>query len=319
VRTIREVLLVEGVELRFRYASVAIAIEVTEGRGPTRTAGSTGAFHAFGSGTEVTTGRRALAVASTFTTAFGATGRSITVGFGTEVTTGRRTLAVASTFTTTFGATGRSITVGFGTEVATGRRTLAVASAFGATGWAIAIGIGTEVTTGWRTLAVATAFTTAFGATGRSITIGFGTEVTTSLHIAPFTATLGAGELGATVAAAVIRTLGPLKTSTFILPGAGTGIRAGGLLGNDYTAQANHTQGTQAAGEEGGFTDTMRCKDSFVAHVDILLLVWRAVTDVQGFDFRGVRRVFGSAFRPSSCPTVAPEDNESRPGQITSL
>ena len=173
-------LLVERIKLGFAYASIAIRIEVFEGRVTARTMGSAGSFHAFRAGAEFTTGRRAL-TESTFTAAFGATGRAIAIGFRAEFATGRRALAISAA--TAFGAALRAVAFRATIKTTTGRRALTVAAAF-----------ATELRR--RSLTVATTFATEFGR--RSLTVA-----TTRATI------VWSGKFRASVAATIGSVFGP--------------------------------------------------------------------------------------------------------------
>ncbi len=336
----------EGIELGFGYAPVAIRVKILEGRRTTSATGTARSFHTFRSGAEFTTGRRSLAeiALATFTAAlhsvaFGAavkitTGRrslaevtvatftatlhSVAFGAAVKITAGRRSLAVAAI--ATFTTTRRAVSVTVAIELATGRRTLAEASfaPFTAALHAMAFRSGAEFTTGRRSLAEVTIAT--FAATGRrtvafTVTVKF-TAGRGALAITPIT-TLGtaifrSGKFCATVAAA-----GPFGVPPHFRARARRSFRSRPFLSPDHAAETNQAQSAETASEECRCPDTVLLKNSFAAHLDILLAVRRAVSCVLGFDSGGPAPI-GRLIRPSSCPTVAAQHNGSRHGYITS-
>ena len=164
----------EGIELGFTYASIPVAVEVTEGRGTSRTMGPARSFHPFRAGAEFATGRGTLAITATAT--FRPTVRAVAIAAAIKLATGRRTLAI--TATATFGTTGRAVTFGAAVKLATGRGTLTettFAMPFGTTLRTIGIGFRTKFATGRRTLAI----TTAFRPTGRAVAIAAAIKVAT--------------------------------------------------------------------------------------------------------------------------------------------
>ncbi|MBL7646326.1 MAG: hypothetical protein JNK74_09085 [Candidatus Hydrogenedentes bacterium] len=295
----------EGIKLGFRYASVAIRVEILERRRAARATGTTGSFHAFGTGAEIATGRRTLTEITTvalraalhaptfgatvkFTArrrtltiptlaAFGATGRTITFAVAAELTTGWRTL------TEVFVALRSALhgpTVGATIKFTAGRRTLTIPTlaAFGATGRTISFAVATELTAGWRTLTIPTL--APFGATGRAVAFAVALERATGrrpLAITMLTtfrsALFGSGELRVTIA-----TAGALPIPPHFRARIWGRVRAGPLLGSHHAAQTDQAKRAETAGKKHRRPDTALLKESFAAHLAILLTVRRALS-----------------------------------------
>ena len=342
-RTICKVLLVEGIELGFRYASVTIRVEILEGRGATRATGTARTIHAFRSGTEFTTRRRTLTEtavtlrASFHAIAFGATvkltarGRTLaeatvatfpTSGRRTEAFTvtielaaGRGTLAEAAV--TTFAATGRTIAFTVAIEITAWRRTLAeVVATLRAALHADAIGAAIEIAAGRGTLAI-TAIVT-FTASGRAVAFAVAVELAArrrTLAITTIT-TFGAAIFRSGELRVAITTAGTFRIPTQLRARARRPFRSRPFLGTDHAAQTNQAERAETTGKEHRRPDTALLKESFAAHLAILLTVRRALS-ASWVSISGAAPI-GRVIRPSSCPTVAPKHNDSRHGHITS-
>ena len=125
-----------------------------------------------------------------------------------------------------------------------------------------------------------------FAATGRTVAVTVAVELATrrgTLAITPITAfgpaIFGTGKFRTTVATAAARSLG-------IPPDfrSRAGFRPRSFLSPDHAAQANEAQRAETASKEYRRPDTALFKDSFAAHLDILLTVRRTVSGVLGFD-----------------------------------
>jgi hypothetical protein len=335
----------EGLELGFRYAAIAIRVEVFEGRGTTRATGTARSFHAFRTWAEITTGRRTLAESTV--AAFTTTGRAITFTVAVKLATGRRALTESTVVTlrasfhavafgaaveiaagrgplaeatlATFAASGRAIAFGAAVKITTRRRALAevTIATFAATRHAMAFGAAIKLAAGRRALAI-TAIT-AFAATGRTVTFTVAVELATGRGPVAITATAAfgptifrSGEFRVTIA-----TAGTFRFPPHFRARARSRIRSRTFLRSDHAAQTNQAKRAETASKEHRRPDTALFKNSFAAHLDILLTVRRAVSGVLGFDSGGPAPI-GRVIRPSSCPTVAPEHNGSRHVQITS-
>jgi hypothetical protein len=231
--------------------------------------------------------------------------------------------------TTTFRPSGRTIAFGATLEITTGRRSLTVTATFGAALGSVTLGAAVEVTV-W----VVTMSATTFATTGRAVTFATALEViagrrgralpiAATLAVAPgvafavwaWSALIGAGEFGAPIAFPTGTALGPIHLATHL--GGAVGIGSD-FLGPDYAANPDKAQSTQATREEYRRPDSVRFNDSFAAHLDILLTVWRAAW-ASRVSIPGEPAAFGPAIRPSSDRTVARRDNESSHGHITGL
>ncbi len=322
-----------------RAITFTVAIEFTARRGALAEVVATlrAALHAmtFGAAVKIATGRRTLAEATVAT--FAASGRTITFGAAVKIATGRGALAEAAF--ATFGPALHAVAFRAAVKLATGRRALAetTVATFAASGRTITFGVAVKIATGRGALAETTVAT--FTATGGAVTFTVAVELAAGRGaLAEAVATLrtavelaaGRGPLAITAITtfgAAIFWTGKFRVAiaaagTFSVPPhfrarARRPFRSGAFLRTDHAAQTNQAQRAETASKEHRRPDTALIKNSFAAHLDILLTVRRAVSGVLGFDSGGPASI-GRVIRPSSCPTVAPEHNGSRHVQITS-